>query len=216
MNEHPILFSGPLVRAILAGQKTVTRRLVRWPLLGPSDGRKRRVYTPDDLTDINAIAGKFCPYGARRDRLWVRETWQAMEIDGVKVCAFRASCPGDAFNFAGPAGVRLVDVKRWRPSIFMPRDFSRITLEVEDVRVERLHDLTEEDAVAEGIRPWRLGGDRVRFAELREGGDPAVPWDEMSDTARARFELLWQKINGKRAPWASNPWVWRVAFKRTR
>ena len=194
--EHPILFSTPMVRAILTKQKTVTRRVIR----GVSPGADRPLAMCGAVSFSDTGRWIACPYGAPGDRLWVRETWR-YESDGVAM--YRADVRDELAHRA-----------KWRPGIHLRREHARLFLAVEDVRVERLHDITEADAVAEGIRPWRLGGDRVRFAELREGGDPAVPWDEMSDTARARFELLWQKINGKRAPWESNPWVWRVAFRR--
>lgn len=182
--ERPILFSGPMVRAILAGQKTVTRRVAK-------------DFSGSALAHANAAIR--CPYGAPGDRLWVRETWQAMEIDGVKLCAYRASCPNDTFDFDGPQGIRGIEVKRWRPGIHMPRTFSRLSLDVVDVRVERLHTIDDADAEREGF----IDPD----AEDIEG--PCRPL-----RPRLRFAELWDKINGKRAPWASNPWVWRVAFER--
>lgn len=184
MTERPILFSGPMVRAILADTKTQTRRVVRWPVLGPSDGRKRRVYTESDAAEVNATP-RLCPYGSPGDDLWVRETWRADDFDP----------PGTIYAADHPE--LLDDVRgiiRWRPSIHMPRNRSRITLRVASVRVERLHAITEDDARAEGV----LTVDGLLSAM----------------TPRERFACLWREINGGRASWDANPWVWRVEFWR--
>jgi hypothetical protein len=170
--ERPILFSGSMVRAILAGTKTVTRRIVR---------------APKSMRDLASLR---CPYGAPGDRLWVRETWQTEthpdDRDAAKV-SYRADgevhCEGDRWT--------------WRPSIHMPRWASRITLNVVSTRMERLHSITEEDAIAEGV-------DAVSVADVPRNGTLSRVAD---------FAQLWQMINGKRAPWASNPPVWRVEFK---
>lgn len=184
MTERPILFSGPMVRALIADAKTQTRRVVRWPVLGPSDGRKRRVYTESDAAEINATP-RLCPYGSPGDDLWVRETWRADDFDP----------PGTIYAADHPE--LLDDVRgiiRWRPSIHMPRNRSRITLRVTSVRVERLHAITEDDARAEGV----LTVDGLLSAMA----------------PRERFACLWREINGGRASWDANPWVWRVEFWR--
>jgi hypothetical protein len=153
--ERGILFSAPMVRAILEGRKTQTRRVVKNQV-------RRDGYT--------------CPYGKPGDVLWVRETW----------------C-GDRFN---GVGYRATDAQSgpWKPSIFMPRWASRITLEITDVQVERVHDINECDIVAEGI-PFPT--------------DRYVSYEELL----AAFRDLWDSINGKTYPWASNPWVWALTFK---
>jgi len=92
------------------------------------------------------------------------------------------------FDFDGPQGIRGIEVKRWRPGIHMPRTFSRLSLDVVDVRVERLHTIDDEG---------------VGAVTLKHSG-----------VYREQFRVLWDAINGKRAPWSSNPWVWRVAFER--
>ncbi len=164
MTARPILFSGPMVRALLAGAKTQTRRVV---------------------TAKNVSFGHIpCPYGAPGDRLWVRETFRI---------------EGGARPEHGPNGVHFrADEDEpgigWRPSIFMPRWASRLTLEVTEVRVERLGALTYDDAQAEGVDFF-----------------PLAPGCSLVQ----RFALGWDAINGKRGfPWASNPWVWVVAFRR--
>lgn len=168
MKEHPILFSGPMVRALLAGTKTQTRRIVTQPrFVGPA----------------MIHAG---PYGGPGDRLWVRETFA--ETSGRVI--YRESVP------MGP-GV-------WRPSIFMPRALSRITLEVVSVRVERLQDITDDDILAEGVT---VAGVAALVGKQRSR-------EPIACNLRGLWSLGWDAINGKRAPWASNPWVWRVEFRR--
>lgn len=197
MKERPILFSGGMVRAILDGTKTQTRRIVKWseadkPIvhyLAP-DGARVSQDTPDatpwpfaerDGSDWPLR----CPYGVSGDRrhcaygtrLWVRETF-ARDVPGCEAqggVSYRA----DDGAAPGPTG-------RWTPAIHMPRALSRIDLGVTFVRVERLQSITEEDARAEGV------------------------------AARTAFMHLWEQINGERAAWQSNPWVWVVGFKRVR
>lgn len=191
MSERPILFSAPMIRAILAGAKTVTRRIVR---LGPAESVVGVSGDPNPpprpfVSGSNGDRQPLCPYGYPGDSLWVRETfclagpntWSAPKTVNPKDC-YEAAYYAAVWDRSAPT--------RWRPSIHMPRWASRITLEVTGVRVERLQDLTEEDAKAEGVAPSRVL------------------------SAREEFERLWGVINAKRAPWSSNPWVWRVEFKR--
>ena len=194
MKEHPMLFSGPMVRAIAEGRKTQTRRVIRWPVLGRSDGRKRRVfaerYAEHEASDL-ARAARWQP----GDRIWVKETFRRSGItlpDGIE---YRADNSLRYFVTREAAVVttlldRLRRDGRWRPSIFMPRWASRYSMEVLTVRAERLLEIGEADAVAEGI-PFggRLGKSKLAFASA------------------------WDTINGKRAPWASNPWIWAIEFR---
>lgn len=187
MTERPILFSGPMVRAILAGRKTQTRRLVKpqpeqgiWKC-GRSCLALGNAPPPPDGYE------RWCPYGLPGDRLWVRECWRELGsgqgADGkIPTYPVPVGYAADR-GYSGP----------WRPSIHMPRWASRLTLEVVGVRVERLHDISEADAQAEGCAP------------MLTHADPS---------AREQFESLWDSINGKRATWASNPWVWVVTFRR--
>lgn len=198
MKEHPILFSSPMIRAILAGTKTQTRRIVNpQPTLGehgwswPSGRCKSMVSIPE--------MGCLGPYGSRGNRLWVREAFYCDDYrypDGPRseliaaieyradheCCNWEAGCPCSDDNGRSS----------WRPSIYMPRWASRITLEVTDVRVQRLQDISEDDARTEGV-------DEIKAK---------VP------TALDAFHLVWDEINGKRAPWSSNPWVWAISFRR--
>lgn len=188
MRERPIIFSPPMVRALLAGTKTQMRRVVK-PRPMPAGGwavaaRPRGfelVHWDNDEQEWRAIA---CPYGQPGDRLWVRETWGHFE---------RSPKPGDRIYYR--ADGECVALEPWRPSIHMPRWASRITLEITDVRVERLQDISAQDCVAEGVRTTMREHDAVM--DLR---------DQYGD--------LWESINGP-GSWDANPWVWVVEFKRT-
>ncbi|MDU8575245.1 hypothetical protein RYA98_23210 [Pseudomonas syringae] len=221
--ERPILFSAPMVRAILEGRKTVTRREVKKPAALDCLAAG---FEPAFL----ALPGNadLCPYGRAGDRLWLRETWSDVNLQGAPGIAYRAD--GDvrdlmadasflnedgAFNYDDPRSKPyqfscwsedLLGGKegRWRPSIHIPRWASRILLEITDVRVERLQDISEDQAKAEGIRLY------TDHAELGEW------WhvdgiETYSADPRKSFELLWTSVGGD---WNANPWVWVVEFKR--
>ena len=223
MKERPILFSGPMVRAILDDRKTQTRRVVKMeeravralanaspPLM---EGDRAR-WNPDD--GVNAW-NAWCPYGRPGDRLWVRETWAVDDdyddLTVKEIGAMRAvENPGINIWYAADsdAGVRGEGGGgKWRPSIHCFRWASRITLEVTEVRVERVQDITENDARAEGATPFPYDSE----------GDC---WDAQPCETRYRtaFEYLWGTINGfgqgdaKRpgCAWSDNPWVWAVTF----
>lgn len=182
MTERAILFSGPMVRAILAGTKTQTRRLLRPQ---PPEALADTVHY-DRATggamwaSFHGDHGVSCPYGQPGDRLWVRETWW---------CAAPHESDGYPVRYRASAGVVMDVSAPWRPSIFMPRWASRLTLEVTGVRVELLQEISVDDCWAEGLQL-----------------DVAVP-------AKTQYARLWDSINAKRAPWASNPWVWVISFK---
>lgn len=209
MADRPILFSAPMVRALLAGVKSQTRRAVKgWPLewLSPPVS-----FTPEYVAHPD---NKACPYGQPGDRLWVREAWGVAdkwlhdcETDPPRCIAYRADLAARNFD-----PVYDVDTSswafgphmKWRPSIHMPRWASRITLEVTGVRVERLQDISEADAIAEGIHK-PLGS---QFWHTDPGAN-ILP----GDTPVWAYRNLWESINGPDS-WAANPWVWVVEFKR--
>ena len=179
VKERPILFSGPMVRAILDGRKTQTRRIVK-----PQPNVVHAIYG-DASIDTNLTFrrgdGRIrCPYGIPGDRLWVRE---------AKRQAFYRASTTTGGDENRQEYIRLGHAYQWRPSIHMPRWASHITLEIESVRVERLQEITEEDARAEGWHP----GD----------GQGPIEW----------YEDLWQSINGP-GSWDANPWVWVIQFNR--
>ena len=204
VKERPILFSGPMVNAIIEGRKTQTRRLVK----------------PDPVRslDYHTGAGSIsCPYGGPGDRLWVRESFYCdhcfvgdyeltakHELGGSGSQAACQAVWRKMLYFAadGP----LADQDEWSertppltPSIHMPRWASRITLDVIGVRVERLQNISEEDARAEGVPPLQYLVKGIKVA-----GDPAY---------RDGFRKLWDGLNGETAPWSSNPWVWVISFR---
>lgn len=190
MSEKPILFSGPMVCAILDGRKTMTRRVIksqpatRLYQMGEGSSWWAECDPWDRNEPINIIR---CPYRVG-DLLWVRETWATVQATGETV--YRAD---GVFSDGAP----------WRPSIFMPRWASRITLEVTAVRAERLQDITEQDAMAEGI--------------AQKGHYYGLPGDKESDysTARAAFYYLWDLLTPKHGySCEKNPAVWVYAFGR--
>lgn len=198
MKERPILFSAPMVRALLADTKTQTRRVVKepgWALPGSLHLFNERPWADDPLRGDRDVA---CPYGQPGDRLWVREngwerpfrsgrdmregadTWPPYEYDAAPVCCWE------------DGELKRLGWKR-RPSIHMPRWASRIRLEVTAVRAERLQDISAGDAMAEGVG--------------------ALPIETRHATPKADFQFLWKSINGP-GSWDANPWVWVVEFKR--
>ena len=192
MKELPIRFSGPMVKAILDGSKTQTRRVVKQDRDGLLDCKP----TPAWDAFWQCVA---CPYGKPGDRLWVRETFGIDDEDGA-VLYF--ADPDTAQN-AEHARICEDRYPRRRPSIHMPRWTSRILLEITGVRVERLQDISEADAQAEGIEySERFEGYCIGMAEHYHSHDP-----------RLSYASLWESINGPDS-WAANPWVWVVEFRR--
>ena len=204
-DRHPILFSTPMIHAILEGRKTQTRRIVN------PQPKATRLIAPVESILWNEPEARWlawrhpyggftrsgeawrCPFGAAGDRLWVRETFGIIKGNGIRT-VYRADGdpPPPILGTPEKNGVRK---RKWTPSIFMRPAQSRITLEVTDVRVERLHAITELDAEAEGMRSF-------------------CACDCSQPTFREGFARGWDKINGKRGPWKTNPFVWVVSFKR--
>lgn len=281
MKERPILYSGEMVRAILDGRKTKTRRIMKRPPLsvepyntpnviihtnngtlldrwyrfnketdGIIDTRRAGVFGPktkraaeiaaDHLHwykgasgirwSIDEVVSSLCPYGVPGDRLWARETWRVGSWDLYKqsvavdykadgYCRREWIKIDDYMKYLELQNRSIFDAEkvfgkrdhyswepgdspcRWRPSIFMPRWASRITLEITDVRVERLREITEEDAWKEGVHEFI---------------DRKHPYIDKYGTgvALAAFSNLWDSIYGKQYPWESNPWVWVISFRK--
>jgi hypothetical protein len=217
MKTRPLLFSGEMVKAILDGRKTMTRRVIKPQPAANSDwaggfyvsspaitvavgtfNERRGVALPGDPTP--------CPYGQPGDRLWVREGVRLnTNLGGVRI-TYKADgahrqVPEGALELAGYGDI--LDDNHFRPSIHMPRWASRITLEIVSVRVERVQEISEGNAKAEGIK------------ETREGFQDGVQGFIAHDTAVSAFITLWDSINQKRGfGWDSNCWVWVVGFKR--
>jgi hypothetical protein len=203
VKERPIIFSAPMVRAILAGSKTQTRRKWKMPRgcewYAEMGGEQQGWFVDPDCPWWLHVNECRCPYGQAGDRLWVRETHALQNRYHNVWCTYAA----DGHRQAVPAP-EFVDVARpgMRPSIHMPRWASRITLEVTGIRVERLQDISHIDAVAEGCSTgsWTIA----------EGPRPEEPF---GSNAVKRYRLLWESINGP-GSWDANPWVWVVEFRK--
>ena len=192
MTERPIIMTSESVRAILDGRKTMTRRVIKfthptdWIGSVNPDGKDGWIawgptQVPDDYSrKMYPNGGGFkCPYGVPGGRLWVRETWASS---------------GMALYWKATDGADRV--ARWKSPIFMPRWASRITLEVVNVRVERVQEITDSDAYAEGI-------------------DSSI--DDILGGPHLKYKVLWDSINAKRGyPWSSNPWVWVIEFRKVK
>ena len=213
IKERPILFSAPMVRAILEDRKTVTRRAIKIQPQMVTD-RSIEPWTGDAEVLFKQLqrAGRNCPYGKPGDRLWVRETWYCDHFEVQKGPYLQpadmhdldqSSEDGELVYAADGLAPYEQEQPTWKPSIHMPRWASRILLEITDVRVERLQDISGDQAQAEGV--------------------DAAMCQKYLETAPSRFECkeavihgfagLWQSINGEES-WRSNPWVWVVEFKR--
>lgn len=204
MKERPILFNGPMVRAILEGRKTMTRRIVKPQPVENQKGLVNWAHKGCSIAGARPSALiQFipCPFGQPGYRLWVKEKWDFRPWpteENPQAVRVAYGADGYQLDAISPDGWNpmLYNTERWRPSIHMPRWASRITLEITSVRVERLQDISEVDAEAEGI-------DFLR----------SIPDADETLTARKFFECLWESINGP-GSWDANPWVWVVEFKR--
>lgn len=215
MKTRPILFSGPMVRALLDGSKTQTRRVVK--PYGADHLFQFRGTTAaagaDEPTGEWAWCGSShvvnkhicCPYGKPGDRLWVRETFGHPWHHAQPRYFYRAS--DDEKVGCHP------DFDGWKPSIHMPRCASRITLEVTGIRVERLQDISEADAIAEGIVECPIPADEEGPRRIGYMVGPDDGKSGLTVTAREAYRGLWESINGPES-WEASPWVWVVEFKR--
>jgi hypothetical protein len=197
MKAHPILFNTEMVQAILDGRKTQTRRIC-----------KHQYWSHSELTDVNrnGIFQKVdrrvsCPYGNVGDVLWVRETWCLTTpygpeeyYFGYKTSSQTEIKASEKYNYYSP--------DEWKPSIHMPKEACRIFLRITNIRVERLQDISEDDAIKEGVQKIAYGYKHYTF----KGAS--------AEHARHSFLTLWKSINGSES-WEANPWVWVIEFERT-
>lgn len=233
MKERPIPFSAPMVRAVLAGTKTQTRRVCKpaqfyslsHVVEVPDPQERGQVYNGSHFGDEEGDIQFASPYGGRGDRLWVREAWRTADtLDPLSPSAIADKCLDAGYRKPwaplqweadgsknkdwrgfGPGNGIVVGPGKLRPGMFMPLWASRITLEVTGVRVERLQDISEADAIAEGVETPPTP------AEYRDAcGELVLP---SRRTAREAYRVLWEQINGPES-WSANPWVWVVKFKR--
>ena len=209
MAEKPIIFTGESVRAILAGQKSQTRRVMK---LEPHGNGYGMLCRGGRYIEVGAYGPTWIPFGGSPrelcprdvwiqyaryhpgDSLWVRETW-ATRSDLGRHVEYRASHQEPDER---PFDHIYDQHTRWKSSMFMPRWASRITLEVTDVRFQRLQDISDKDAIAEGAMTTKY-------------------WTpDMVEPGRAAYRKIWDSINRKKHPWDSNPWVWAYTFRRIR
>jgi len=205
MTCHPIIFQAESVRAILDGRKTQTRRIIR---------SNRHPVPPDHVSGetLGPAGGRWwcdpggwirCPYGDPGGLLWLREAWAPHPLatqDPPERVLYRADGANHGIDGRGPVNLDCPDWTpyRWRSPIFMPRWASRLTLRITDVRVQRVQEISEADARAEGCHAQEWCTDPASIDRTSARGD---------------YASLWDSINGKRAPWDFNPWVWALTFE---
>lgn len=220
LKERPILMNGAMVRAVLNGSKTQTRRALKWqpdyPIIITNDPHTNRYQIAEREPVTEAELLRDCPYGQPGDRIWVRETFGYVSPDEHQrphsECniEYRADLAPDCTDSPGswPVAECAGDPARprWRPSIHMPRVASRILLEIVSVRVERLQDISDADIVAEGIDMEALEESQDRYDIVCKGSGASG-----RATERAAWRELWESTGGD---WEANPWCWAITFKR--
>lgn len=217
MKERGMIFNGEMVRAILDGRKTQTRRIMKpqpepCPRGGhwwPSNVFKTMLHVEEEMQNVKGgwggLVGDACPFGDVGDRIWVRETWADAGASAPDLKLYRANYPEHVPSIY--ENVPPAKEIRWSPSIHMPRWASRILLEITDVRVERLNAISEEDAEAEGIDMEALYDSQDCYDCIADHNMTGRP------TVTGAFKYLWESIYGEEG-WKSNPWVWVIEFKR--
>lgn len=248
MKERPILFSAPMVRAILEGRKTQTRRAVKpvgnddgfvildygnggWPYRSDDGDSAMHTVKRDGKLYLNETPHD-CPYGKRGGKLWVREAFRFLDsFDGDSPAMVGERCI--LAGYPKPWAPTHYEADGWRdnwmnvgatpgsvtpgklrPGIHMPRWASRITLEVTGVRVEQLQDISEADAIAEGIGSVRVSESETRYIDYLMAGKIGEK-EATCGSAVLSYATLWESINGA-GSWAANPFVWVVEFKRVK
>lgn len=207
--EHPILFTSPMIRAILDRRKTQTRRIIKpqpyqdgtwWKYDGTRPKAKKATGAISSTADPTQWTLLTNPYGRPGDHLWVKETFQTGN--------FAQNEPRGYVYLATDAEWEQTEGWKWRPSIHMPRAASRITLLITDIRVQRLHDITEADAIAEGVEV--TGKKMYELPIYRDYFGDSLYGAGWSSAVRS-FQSLWQLINCPES-WDTNPWVWVIHF----
>lgn len=220
MRERPILLNAEMVRAVLDGRKAQTRRMLTPRQLKMIDaaasiGECYPLESGQQHENSQSYYREWCPFGAVGDRLWVRETFRVhSRATDVATLVYKASEQQSWTQQTHRVPIAMCNkpavVDKWTPSIHMPRWASRITLEITGVRVERLNNISEQDAASEGV------GSAVWFAAK---GVPEEQWTSLGEHGAYRashinsFASLWESIYGEES-WQANPWVWVIEFKR--
>jgi len=211
MKERPILFNTENVKAILEGRKTQTRRVIKPQ---PEIWRGKEIYFSYPghykLLNTEEHISHYCKYGKRGDRLWARETWYYDDSLGRVFYKANQNEEGIIFRNDPDFGLQPYKIEKWKPSIFMPKKFSRITLEIVDLRVEQLQNISELDAHLEGIE---RSADSSGYTWYKNYLDE-YPSNFKQNPIKS-FKSLWDSINKKRGySWDSNPWVYVIEFKK--
>lgn len=234
MKERPILFSAAMVQALLAGSKTQTRRIAKLVATLPDGGGWQALRKPGTHTCLPLVDGKFqwkpaagdgwreypnigeyCPYGQVGDQLWVRETTciapkQFAFPDETCVKDYEGEWRYVSYKADGFAEDAMRDYGlKWTPSIHVPKWASRITLEITNVRCERLQDISESDAMAEGVHEFKCP--QMSYFHSRK----EAPTEDHFLIPGMAYMDLWNSINGPES-WKSNPFVWVVEFRRSK
>ncbi|HBR4408562.1 TPA: hypothetical protein L9V40_004900, partial [Klebsiella pneumoniae] len=203
--------NGEMVRALLSGRKTQTRRIIKDCTVGRDQISKfiqiEKKFIGCYPEDVPELIRECCPYGIPGDRIWVREAFRVhSRATDVATLVYKASERNSWTEQTHRVPVAVCNKpatpEKWTPSLHMPRWASRILLEITDVRVERLNSISQEDAQAEGLE---LTGWRPTYSDPDSGGEVMTPYDN--------FAELWSSIYGDES-WQANPWVWVIEFKR--
>ncbi|HBQ3047747.1 TPA: hypothetical protein L7V60_004716 [Klebsiella quasipneumoniae subsp. similipneumoniae] len=235
MTERGMIFNGEMVRAILDGRKTQTRRIMKpqpepCPRGGhwwPSNVFKTMLHVEEEMQNgkggWGGLVGDACPFGDVGDRIWVRETFCPVDdtqYGGEKWVDYRATPRYEARHPAGwDSAPNDAEALKWRPSIHMPRWASRILLEITSVRIEQLNAISEEDAQSEGVHTevWDqtvVARNYAAHDDFFQFWSEDMPhYVEMNQLYRSSFRSLWESIYGAEN-WQANPWVWVIEFKR--
>ncbi len=235
MKERGILFNGEMVRAILDGRKTMTRGVIKWPLewSGARDDNENDPANWDthfsandgDPISLKEIVEKHpsqCLFGQPGDRLWVKETWRFLGTDMNKwgrnhrlqtgVFGYKADDTKSRIERPFQDIEKYMKTKQaddWRSSTHLPRWASRINLEITDVRVERVQEISDADCQREGIQSFTKDGTVTKF----DIGD-SLPWSTKERNPKQSFERLWGHTSKPEYSWDTNPWVWVIGFKK--
>ena len=210
MKERPILLNTEMVKASLKEKnpKTQTRRTNGLEVINKYSNDWRFLQTDSingeyvwqHKTDIKRVFVKECPYGQVGDVLWVRETWSKLNSQYVYKADYNNGIPANEIELSDGS---IIDYAKWKPSIHMPKEACRIRLKIKSVRVERLSDISEQDAIAEGIE--LIGSRWKQYLKTR--------LDKTVENPKYSYITLWESINGAMS-WEKNPWVWVIEFER--
>ena len=209
----PILFNTEMVRAILSGQKTVTRRVIKCECINT------KIQKVQGAPATDCFSRKVVPPFKAGDILYVRETFMKHYTYFVSndLPSLRILYKAD-FSDAD-AGLMSCGIDRWKPSIHMPKEYARLFLRVVNVRAERLQDMTDDDCMREGIQPFSKDGKLYKFFVADDEGDwPNCEWRKCPRTPKDAIKIIWNSTVKKadlcRYGWEANPWVWVIEFER--